>query len=136
LHYLDSLYLHLAPEALIYSQEIGSYVELRKSLSEYKIDPAWEASWKTLVSLHVQEYEREKSGAEAAIQIEYLKSEEVSEHWQKSIQALFLMDWEKISSGKLNRLKAIDIQLKQKKKKLLLKKKTKEALFLEIYPKK
>ncbi|MDW3650928.1 MAG: hypothetical protein R8P61_27875 [Bacteroidia bacterium] len=133
LHYLDSLYLHPVPEAIIWTAEKAKYVELRKGLANYKIDPAWQASWRALTQLHEQEVLAEKKEEKLSWVIANLRSKRPGPYWQASILKLLQPSWEQIRDKGINSIDVKDLSLTQKKKALIFKRKIKGPVFLEVY---
>ncbi|MEM8890038.1 MAG: hypothetical protein AAGD28_18830, partial [Bacteroidota bacterium] len=133
LHYLDSLYLHPVPEAIIWEAAKGKYVELRKGLMKYKIDPSWQASWHTLKQLHGQEYKADTKEVELSWIIANLRTQKPGPYWQISIMELLEPSWEQIKALGINSIEVEDLSLKQKKKALIFKRKIKGPVFLEVY---
>ncbi|MEL6250594.1 MAG: hypothetical protein AAFR87_01180 [Bacteroidota bacterium] len=133
LHYLDSLYLHPVPEAIIWDAEKGKYVELREGLMQYKIDPSWHASWRTLKQLYDQEYKADAKEVELSWIIANLRTQKPGPYWQISIMKLLEPSWEQIKVEGINSIDVEDISLKQKKKALIFKRKIKGPIFLEVY---
>lgn len=133
IHYLDSLYLHPAPEAIIWNTELGKYVELRKSLADYPMEQVWMESWKALQQLHEGEEVTINPPKEVSWILANLFTKEPGSTWQSSIMELLTPEWDSLLTEGIQHVKAREFSFAQKKKHLLFKYKPKEKLYLELY---